>query len=587
MKKNLQILSNVFFLLFSSYLLLPSASAQSPNKMSYQAVVRNSGGTLVQNSTIGMKISILQGSTSGTVVYAETQTPNTNINGLVSIEIGGGTLVTGSFTSIDWSSGPYFIKTETDPTGGTSYNITGTSQALSVPYALYSKTSASYAETDPVFIAWNKSSGINITSSQISDFTTSVTNNAAMVANTAKNSYPSADATKLAAITGTNTGDETTATIKTKLGITTLTGTNTGDQNLANVLTQGTDAGNNKIINVNQQGIGTATPNASSALEISSTTQGFLPPRMTYSQKTSITNPVAGLILWCKDCGVSGELQVYNGTTWTNMIGGTGSTALPSLSTTLLSSITGTTATCGGNITNDGGSNISARGVCWSISSNPTLADSKTSDGTGTGVFVSSITGLTRNTIYFVRAYATNSTGTAYGNEISFKTALVSIGDSYQGGIVAYLLQSGESGYDINVTHGLIASSSDQAQGTLPWYNGSFIVTGATGTAIGTGSLNTTTIIASQGNTGSYAAKICRDYTGGGYSDWYLPSLDELNRLYLSKSAIGGFINATYWSSSEYDINNAWALYFGTGLGSHFNTKNLFAAYCVRAIRSF
>jgi len=587
MKTSLQIIYKVILLLFTSCFIHPDAFAQSPNKISYQAVIRNSGGLLIQNSTIGIKISILQGSANGTVVYAETQTPGTNINGLMSIEIGGGTVVTGSFNSIDWSSGPYFIKTETDPTGGTSYNITGTSQILSVPFALYAETAANYSETDPVFIVWNKSSGINITASQVSDFTSNVTNNPAVLANTAKNSYPSSDATKLAAITGINTGDETTATIKTKLGITTLSGSNTGDQNLANVLTQGTDAGNNKIVNVNQQGIGTASPDASSALEINSTIQGFLPPRMTHSQKTSITSPVAGLILWCNDCGTSGELQVYNGTTWTNMIGGTVAFALPSLSTTAISSVAGTTAVSGGNITSDGGDNITARGVCWNTTSNPTLADSKTIDGTGTGVFLSSISGLTRNTTYFARAYATNSAGTAYGNEISFKTQLVEVGDSYQGGIVAHILQPGESGYDINVTHGLIASVSDLAQGSSSWYNGSLIFTGATGTVIGTGSLNTTTIIASQGNTGSYAAKICRDYTGGGYSDWYLPSKDELNKLYLNKTIIGGFISSTYWSSSDYDINYAWAQYFANGIQSYFNPKNLSAAYCVRAIRSF
>ncbi|MBN2164782.1 MAG: DUF1566 domain-containing protein [Marinilabiliaceae bacterium] len=104
--------------------------------MSYQAVVRNSSDALVTNTQIGMQISILQGSASGTVVYTETQTPTTNANGLVSIEIGG----SAAFDAIDWSAGSYFIKTETDPAGGTNYSITGTSQLLSVPYALHAKT---------------------------------------------------------------------------------------------------------------------------------------------------------------------------------------------------------------------------------------------------------------------------------------------------------------------------------------------------------------------------------------------------------------------------------------------------------------
>jgi hypothetical protein len=119
------------------------ASAQAPNKMSYQAVIRNSSNALVTNQVVGMRISILQTTASGTAVYVETQTPTTNANGLASIEIGGGTVVSGTFATIDWANGPYFIKTETDPTGGSNYTITGTSQLLSVPYALYAKSAGS------------------------------------------------------------------------------------------------------------------------------------------------------------------------------------------------------------------------------------------------------------------------------------------------------------------------------------------------------------------------------------------------------------------------------------------------------------
>ena len=125
MKKLFTILLAVF--------LTATVWAQSPNKMSYQAVIRNSSDTLVTNTQIGLEVNIRQGTTSGTVVYTETQTPTTNANGLVSIEIGGGS----GFNTIDWANGPYFIETKTDPAGGTNYTITGTSQLLSVPYALY------------------------------------------------------------------------------------------------------------------------------------------------------------------------------------------------------------------------------------------------------------------------------------------------------------------------------------------------------------------------------------------------------------------------------------------------------------------
>ncbi len=126
-------------------LLTASVWAQAPQKMSYQAVIRNSSNALITSTPVGMKISILQGSPTGTAVYVETQTPSTNANGLVSLEIGTGTIVTGTFAGINWSAGPYFIKTETDPTGGTAYTIAGTNELMSVPYALFSAAAGTNA----------------------------------------------------------------------------------------------------------------------------------------------------------------------------------------------------------------------------------------------------------------------------------------------------------------------------------------------------------------------------------------------------------------------------------------------------------
>ena len=239
---------------------------------------------------------------------------------------------------------------------------------------------------------------------------------------------------------------------------------------------------------------------ASAVLEASSTTQGFLPPRMTYYQRTQIASPIAGLTIWCSNCGDYGEMQVFNGISWTNMIG--------------------------------------------------------------------------RAASIYLR-----------------------VGDVYQGGKVAYILVNGDPGYDATTQHGLIAATSDQSRKitwdrlTVDFYSYQGTNRGAIGTAIGTGFSNTNTIIASQGIIAtSYASGVARAYTGGGYTDWYLPSKDELNKLYLNRVAIGGFIsnsNGLYWSSSEiqsYPYHSAWLQDFSNGGPlSFFKDFNI----NIRAIRSF
>lgn len=153
--------------------------AQSPQKLSYQSVVRNSTGTLVQSSPVGIKISVLQGSASGTLIYSESHTATTNSNGLATLEIGGGAVISGNFSLINWGAGPFFIKTETDPAGGTAYSISGTSQLLSVPYALYSEKSGSSAAVSGTVNTISKftPSGSAIGNSQITDDGTTVSVN--------------------------------------------------------------------------------------------------------------------------------------------------------------------------------------------------------------------------------------------------------------------------------------------------------------------------------------------------------------------------------------------------------------------------
>jgi hypothetical protein len=141
----------------------------------------------------------------------------------------------------------------------------------------------------------------------------------------------------------------------------------------------------------------------------------------------------------------------------------------------------------------------------------------------------------------------------------------LAIGCAYQGGYIAYIYQSGDPGYVSGEVHGFVVSQGYITIGvTITWYwwNGTYTTTGATGTALGTAATNTTAIVASQG-IGSYGAYLCLNYENGGYSDWYMPSKDELHKIYLAKDAIGGSwisgsATPTYMSSSEYDIHGAW-----------------------------
>ena len=238
-----------------------------------------------------------------------------------------------------------------------------------------------------------------------------------------------------------------------------------------------------------QVGIGTTTPDASAALDITSTTGGLLVPRMTAVQRDAITSPAQGLIIFCSDCASGeGELQIKLTSSWKNTIGG---------------------------------------------------------DVNPLGVF-------------------------------------------YQGGVVFYIFVDGDTGYVAGETHGLIAAVQDQSSG-IRWYNGSYVTTEATSTALGTGATNTTTIISVQGATEtSYAAGLARAYTG-----WFLPSKDELNKMYLNRATINttaasnsgsDFGNSSYWSSTESDNGVAWRQNFGNGYQGY-GSKNV--TYNVRAVRAF
>ncbi|NCA77506.1 MAG: hypothetical protein EOM90_14330 [Alphaproteobacteria bacterium] len=249
----------------------------------------------------------------------------------------------------------------------------------------------------------------------------------------------------------------------------------------------------------------------------------------------------------------------------------------PTVTTISVSSIYDNSAVCGGIVVSNGGANITEQGICWSKNQNPTINDFHTSDENGWSSFECKITNLEPSTQYYVRSYATNITGTGYGNEVNFTTLEAQpyhIGDSYGGGIIFFI--------DDTRLHGLIAAPNDQSAGA-PW--GCINTTiGSTSTEIGSGQSNTTLIVNGCG-TSNIAARICNNLVLNGYSDWFLPSEKELNHMYLQKAIIGGFSDTYYWCSSEVNAEAASIKYFG--YSSPYNADYKDQTNYVRAIRAF
>lgn len=194
-------------------------------------------------------------------------------------------------------------------------------------------------------------------------------------------------------------------------------------QTLANVVTNSGNAQNQSITNVSQLGIGTNTPDTRTALEINSTNKGVLLPRLTDAQRDALSQNVPNGMIIVNT--TAKQMQIFFDNVWYPLSMGTGIIApvLATVTTAAASEIYPTAATCGGNVTADGNTTVTARGVCWSTNHDPTTSDFNTIDGAGTGSFTSVITGLDENTTYYARAYATNNVGTAYGTEINFTTA--------------------------------------------------------------------------------------------------------------------------------------------------------------------
>jgi len=358
--------------------------SQAPQRVNYQTVIRNNAGELVKSHAVRIKVSILQGSASGAAVYIETHTPNTNANGLATVEVGNGTPVSGSFSSIQWGTGTYYLKVETDPTGGTTYSISGTSQILSVPYALYSRR-ATYVdnENDPLF---SLSVAAGITQQDTANWNNNSYGGILDRLSHIENALFTKPSLTTSAISSIN--------ITSAIG-----GGNISNDGGMPVLVRGVcwnTTGNPTIAeNHTENGGGTGVFSANLT---------GLAHNTTYYVRAYATNGI----------GTSYGNQV----TFTTLR----DLELPVVSTNQVSNIARTTAYSGGNVTSGGTSLVTARGVCWNTTGLPSVSDDKTIDGAGTGAFVSILTLLEANTTYHIRAYATNNKGTSYGNQVTFTT---------------------------------------------------------------------------------------------------------------------------------------------------------------------
>jgi len=518
------------------------------------------------------------------------------------------------------------------------------------------------------------------------------------------NDYTTAEKNKLAAITGTNTGDQINITgnaaTATKLAVArNINGvlfdgsgditisSNSNAENLDGTYLKSTITGSHLtslgiLANATVNGkviVGASSENSASAvLEANSTTQGFLPPRLTLAQRNAITNPAQGLMIYCTNCGTNGEPEYFNGTTWLNLAGNAAAKAIPTInllvgnytysgsgqgpnsasnsgtgssytysyvgtgSTTYAASSTRPTNAGTYNVTvtldasSDGYYNSASATAAFNIAkatptitptigtynynlASPSAQGPSTATNTGTGNYYTysySGTGYTTygpsatkptdgGTYTVIATVAASSDGNyaaASSSPTAFKISLnLSLGNSYGGGKVAYILQAGDVGYDPAQQHGIIISGDLTASNTDIMWGTEGVLIGASGglnnlnqdgmstfVELGAGINNTNLIVTAEGAGINYAAGLARAYTGGGYTNWYLPSYSELYAIRSNRSYIGTSNRLYYWTSTEGDLAsyNAWLIAIG-GSSNNFEGAKGFPNGGVRAVRVF
>lgn len=526
----------LLFICNSQYLI-----AQVPQKMSYQAVVRNTDNALIVNHPVGMRISILQGSANGVSVYTETQTTTTNSNGLTSIIIGNGSVVSGSLSTINWATGNYFIKSEIDPTGGTNYSIDGASQLLSVPYALFSANG-------PPGPAGTFPQGTNIGDMQYWNGTAWT-----MIPAGSPGQFLQLNSSNIPQWNGPRFVTLSTMPITEVSQFSAVSGINIIDTGGYPLIKKGICYDTNPNPTINSQIIGGNLSTGSQELPVG---YNGLQPTTTYYVRAYAEN-MAGLVY--------GNQQVFTTT----------ADGLPTVTTDPVSYVLAYTATLNGSAYYQIPSGITAKGFCYGLAPNPTLANTVVNLGNSNGTFTTILTGLTVSTTYYVRAFATNANGTQYGAEQTFTTCVTpsfAIGQSYGGGKIFYIDCTGQ--------HGLIVANPNS--GLIPW---GCVGTDIAGTSqeIYSGQTNSNLILSSCSSTNT-AARFCDDLSLNGYSDWFLPSIKELKAIRDNNVSPIGVYGC--WSSSQSDADNA----FGYGLnGPYTNIQVSYKTwnFAVVAIRAF
>ena len=599
--------------LFIIMLLMILVNTHAQTGLNFQGVARTSNNVILASQAITIKLSILQGSSTGTADYVETRRVITNAQGLFTAVIGdtGAISSLGNFTNINWKNTPKFLKIEMDAAAGTNFITMGTTQFQYVAYAQFAKSvdAENIVGIVPVTLG---GTGVN----SLTGLKTALNLN--NVNNTTDLTKPISTLTQTALDLKLNAADTSKYTkqtysdsaLLTKLSIAGTASSATKLATARNINGVAFDgSGDITITAVADAGTLTGTTLKSTVTGSSLTSVGTL-------ANLTVTNPIVGSITGnaatATTATTAGTATTTTGNagsatklaTARNINGvafdGSGDITVTAdagtlTGTTLKSTITGSSLTSVGTIaslttgaiTNSGKVIV---GASSAASASAVLEASSTTQGflpprmtsTQRNAISSPVAGLTIWNTTYVQLEVYN--GSLWVNMNGTSDQAPTIGQYFQGGIVAYILVSGDPGYDANTQHGLIAATSDQSTG-IQWYNGSYTTTGAIGTAIGTGLSNTNAIITSQGASTAYAAGLARAYKGGGYTDWYLPSKDELNKLYAMKLlGFGGFANDVYRSSTELDSNNAWDQDFGSG-NQYGNGKS--SDYSVRAVRAF